>query len=344
LSSAGFTKPEDVVRWLGAVQAQEYPGAKWSLALRMRRASNAAVERAFGEGRILRTHILRPTWHFVCPADIHWMLALTAPRVRARMAPYHRHFGIDAPMIRRSTKAIAAALGVGVQLTRQELRAVLEKAGVAVAGVQPLAHLVMHAELDGVICSGALRDRQFTYALLDERVPAANTLSRGEALGELTHRYFTSHGPAQVRDFVWWSGLTTHDARAGLEMAGRHLAAETIDGKTYWFSSSMRAPVRPDRVAHLLPVYDEYLIGYTDRSAALDAALWKRIAGRDPFGAPIALDGRVVGGWKRTRMADRVSLVLDIPVRLTKADERLVDDAAHRFAAFVGADAAIVRR
>jgi Winged helix DNA-binding domain len=344
LSSAHFAKPADVVSWLGAVQAQEYPGARWALALRMRRATDSGIERAFAAGEILRTHVMRPTWHFVAPADIRWMLALTAPRVRVATATYDRRLGIDAAVIKRSNKAIARALKGGRQLTRQELRAALQKAGVAADGTQRLAHLVMHAELDAVVCSGALRGKQFTYALLDERAPAARALPRDEALAELTRRYFTSHGPAQLQDFVWWSGLTTADARAGLDMAGRHLTADVIDGKRYWFPSSMRAVVPPARTAYLLPPYDEYLIAYRDRSAALDADLWKPIADRDPFSSTIVVDGQVVGGWRAIAKNGKVLATLDLPLRPKKTDERLISDAVRRFGAFLNLEVDVVHR
>ena len=264
VSSTTFTKPEQVVQWLGAVQAQDYPGAKWALALRLRGASHAVIERAFACGTILRTHVMRPTWHFVTPADIRWMLALTAPRVRAATASYDRKLGIDAALINRSNKAIARALAGGVHLTRQELKAALRAAGIAADSVQRLAHLVMHAELDAVICSGALRGKQFTYALFDDRVRAPKALSHDEAIAELTLRYFTSHGPAQMQDFVWWSGLKTADVRAGLEMCRRDLADEVVDGKRYWFAPLQRALVTPARSAYLLPTYDEYLIAYKE--------------------------------------------------------------------------------
>ena len=310
----------------------------------MRRATDAAIERAFAAGEILRTHVLRPTWHFVAPADIRWMLALTAPRVRTATATYDRRLGIDAAVITRSNKAIARALKGGRQLTRQELKAALQKAGVAADGTQRLAHLVMHAELDAVVCSGALRGKQFTYALLDERAPGNRVLRRDEALAELARRYFTSHGPAQLQDFVWWSGLTTTDARAGLEMAGRSLADDVVDGRRYWFSSSMRAIAPPARTAYFLPPYDEYLIAYKDRSASLDAGLWKPIADRDPFSSTIVIDGQVVGGWRAITRNGKVTTTLDLPVRLKKADERLIADAVRRFAAFLDLDVDVAHR
>src|SRR5262245_27121819 len=344
LSRTGFARPADVVRWFGGVQAQDFPGAKWALALRMRRATDAAIERAFGEGEILRTHVLRPTWHFVAPDDIRWMLALTAPRVKARLAVYDRHLGIDEALVRRSNTAIASALRRGVPLTRQELRAALKKAGVDAEGVQRLAHLTIHAELDAVMCSGPRRGNQFTYALFDARVPDTRILDREAALAELARRYSTSHGPAQLPDFVWWSGLTTRDARAAVELVGRHLVRDVVDGKEYWGPVSLVARRQPARAVHLLPLYDEYLIAYKDRSASLDAPLWKWVAGGDPFSSTILIDGRVVGRWKRRVVGQRATIDVDLPVRLSRSDQRLLDEAIERHRAFLGRDATVVRR
>lgn len=344
LAAGRLARPEEVVGWLGAVQAQEYPLAKWGLALRMRRATDASLERAFAAGVMLRTHVLRPTWHFVTPADIRWMLALTAPRVRAVLAHYDRVLGINGAVVHRANRAIAAALAGGVQLTRAELKAVLIRARVPVEGTQRLARVVMHAELDGVICSGARRGNKFTYALLDDRAPASRVLPREEALAELARRYFTSHGPAQLKDFAWWSGLTLADARAGVEMAEHHLAGDEIDGKRYWFASSMPTLERPARAAYLLPPYDEYLIAYKDRSAALGPTLWKPGAWLDSPPAPVVLDGRVVGGWMGTPDTDGVSIALHLLQRLSRADALLVDDAARRYGDFLGLDVTITRR
>jgi hypothetical protein len=339
LSDARFTRPQDAVRWLVAVQAQDYAGAKWALALRMRRATDAAVERAFAAGAILRTHVMRPTWHFVTPADIRWMLALTAPRVKAAMASYNRRLGLDAAVFRRSHRALARALRGGTQLTRQELKRVLQRAGVHADGVQRLAHLMMEAELDGVICSGARRGKEFTYALLDERVPPSRPLARDEALAELTRRYFTSRGPAQVQDFAWWSGLTMADARAGLALVDSRLAHDIAGGKTYWFSSSMH-PSPPSRTAYLLPLYDEYLIAYKDRSAALALHPWQRIADRDPFASPLVIGGRVAGGWQGTLEKHKL-LVRLTHLAPTKADVRAIGKAARAYADFLGIEVEI---
>ena len=337
VSGRRFTKPEDVVSWLGAVQAQEYGDAKWSLGLRMRRAIEPGIELALAEGRILRTHILRPTWHFVSPADIRWMLALTGPRVSTAMAPYNRKLELDAALFRRSQRVMARALAGGAQLTRQELKAVLQRAGIRVGGVQQLAHITMQAELDAVICSGARRGKQFTYASFDDRVPVSPSLQRDNALAELARRYFTSHGPAQLQDFAWWSGLKAADARAGLAMAERDLAQDTIDGKIYWFSTAVRT-LSPSRDAYLMPFYDEYLIAYRDRSAALAIHNWTRSVGRDPFSAPVVVGGEVVGGWKRIVKRGAIEIAVTPFASVSRRDRSAVAEAARAYAAFVGLD------
>ena len=337
LSGGRFTSPEEVVSWLGAVQAQEYGHAKWALGLRMHRASDAGIEAAIGDGRILRTHVMRPTWHFVVPDDIRWMLALTAPRVTATIARYNRRLELDASVFRRSQRAIHRALDGGRQLTRQELKAVLQRAGVRTDGVQRLARIVMQAELDAVICSGARRGKQFTYALLDERVPVSRPRHRDEAIAELARRYFTSHGPAQVHDFAWWSGLTIADARAGLASVERDLAQDKVDGRTYWLSSSVRT-LTASPTAYLLPLFDEYLIAYKDRRAALDTARWTRNAPRDPFSAPIVVNGQVVGGWKRLQNGSSISIALTPFAPLDKRQVAAITDAARAYTRFVDAD------
>jgi hypothetical protein len=334
LSGERFARPEQVVSWLGAVQAQEYADAKWALALRSRHTSHAAIERSLTTGAILRTHILRPTWHFVAAADIRWMLALTGPRVSARMAPYNKRLELDAATFRRSERAIVRALRGGAELTRQELKSVLQRAGVRADSVQRLAHLVMQAEIDAVICSGARRGTQATYALLDERVPSTRTRTRDSALGELTRRYFTSHGPAQIADFVWWSGLTTSDARRGRQLIDGELEQDVVGGKTYWFGrATQRGSAR--KTAYLLGLYDEYLIAYKDRSAALDQSRWVRMV-RDPFSAPIVVNGQAVGGWRRTITGDRIAIAVTPFGSLTRAETAAVENAAHAYASFFG--------
>jgi hypothetical protein len=330
-------QPSDVVTWLGAVQAQDYAAAKWAVAQRMTTGiTDASLDRAFAAGTLLRTHVLRPTWHFVTPADIRWMLALTAPRVNAANAYQYRNLALDDAVFKRSHAALTKALQGGGQLTRAQLGVVLQRAGIALDNLR-LTHLMMRAELDRIICSGARQGKQFTYALLDERVPPTTVLERDEALMELTRRYFTSHGPATAQDFVWWSGLTMADAQAGLVMIKSQLAHEVLDGKTYWYAASMRAAQSSARTAHLLPNYDEYIVGYQDRSAAVDAGRTPQVDARGNvlFNHTIMLDGRVVGTWKRTLAKTAVVVELKPFAPLTKADQRAVAAAVQRYGAFL---------
>ena len=333
LSSSVFQSPADVVRWMGAVQAQDFNAAKWALALRMRKATNAVIEDAYDRGEILRTHVLRPTWHFVAPEDIRWMLKLTAPRVNVRCGPNYRKFELDEKVFKRSNKAIATALKGAKYLTRAELKSVLNRAGVAVDDPIRLIHVLLRAELDALVCSGPRRGKQFTYALLDERVPAAHTLTHDEALTELTQRYFASHGPATLADFVWWSGLTTNEARRGISLLDTHLDQVLIDDTVYWSATSAAPPVpRSSPSVHLLPAYDEYNVAYKNRQLLFDSA---HITNWDALGPTITVDGRIIGTWKSTVDKNQMSIALD-PSRPLKRRERLdIGAAAEQYAAFV---------
>lgn len=336
LTGAKFEKPADVVAWLGAVQSQEYLLAKWALGLRSQNMTDADVEHAFNEGHILRTHVMRPTWHFVTPADIRWLLALTAPRVDAVNAYMYRQVELDDTMFRRSNEVIVKALEGGKHLTREELATALEGAGIVAEGFR-LSYLMQRAELDALICSGPRRSKQFTYALLDERAPriTALNLNREEALAELVRRYFTSHGPATVQDFVGWSGITVADAKAGLQAVGSHLVREVIGDKTYWFCPSASIAEDSSPTAFLLPPYDEYTIGYKDHGDVLDAAHLEQA--RNPvFNGSIAINGQIVGTWRRTVKGKSV-IIEHAPFRPFSEDENEAFTlAVQRYGEFVG--------
>jgi hypothetical protein len=339
-----FQSPIDAVRWLGAVQSQDYVGAKWAVAQRVTSASDAELDRIFDSGDILRTHVLRPTWHFVLPEDIRWLLELTGPRVRAGLAGRHRQLEIDEETIARAEAAFAGALAGGHQWTRPELGDALQRAGISPDG-QRLPHLLLCAELDGVVVSGPRRGKQFTYALLEERAPAAPRLERSQAVAELTCRYFRSHGPAQLQDFVWWSGLTVADARTGLELVGSALDHHVVDGKEYWFDAAQDPAPTVQGEAHLLPNFDEYTVAYRDRAAALhadrpfDPSFFPYFRAAAPQGGILSnvltVSGRVRGAWRRTiqRRGVRVEIrLLDV---LEPAEKVAVAEAARRFGRFL---------
>ncbi len=331
--------PGEVVAWLGAVQAQDYSGAKWALGLRTTAATDTVVEQAFIEGRILRTHVLRPTWHFVPPADIRWMLTLSAPRVQAASGSVYRLCELDPRTFSRSHAAIERALRGGRFLTRTELSVALARAGITADGVR-LAYIVMCAELEGIICSGPRRGKQFTYALLDERVTPSPTLTRDEALFELTRRYFLSRGPATVRDYVWWSGLTVREARAGIDMVGSALTSEVVKGRTYWFAPSRVPRDGPSRT-FLLPNYDEFGIAYRDREVLPSLPPKRRMRPADIFAHLLVIDGELVGRWKRQVLTNRVIIEAQPFRRLTGREIAALRTAAEKYAAFLQVEAAL---
>ena len=339
LVAPALTAPADVVRTLGGVQAQDYAGAKWALAIRMRGGvGDPAIEQAMTDGSIIRTHVLSPTWHFVAPNDVRWMLALTAPRVNAAMAYYNRQLELDDATFRRSNKILTRALRDGRQLTRTELAAALRSGRVNVDGSQRLGHLMMRAELDGVVCSGARRGKQFTYALLEERVPPAPARDREEALLELTMRYFATRGPATPNDFAWWSGLTVGDATNGIQIAGAALERELIGDRAYWSVPRASTPPAAPSIAYLLPNYGEYFIGLKDRSAIGERmkASGPATTGDALMAHLVVIDGQLVGGWKRgiEKKTAIVDLTLLVPLRA--AERRAIAAAADAYGAFLG--------
>jgi hypothetical protein len=326
--------PVEVVRTLLAVQSQDYAAAKWAIALRTTGTRDDAIERALSDGRLVRTHVLRPTWHIVAAEDIRWLLALTASRVLAASAGPHRRVGLDEAQFKRGNAALARALRGGEQLTRSELAAVLTRARLDVSEPQRLAYFLMRAELDALICNGARRGKQFTYALFDERVPPEKRRPRDEMLAELALRYFTTRGPATVHDLAWWSGLTVTDAKKGTELAKDLLSHETVEGRTLWFADAPPLPKRRTRHVHLLPNYDEFFIGFRDRSDVLLRA--DALTVPAPVGAPythvVAIDGQLVAGWRRDLVDGRVDVTLDPLATLSDAERKVVQRAAQKYA------------
>jgi len=301
--------PADVVRHLGAVQAQDQAGAVWAIAQRCGVPTATAVGEALASGAILRTHILRPTWHLVCPEDIRWMLALTGPRVMAGSAARHRELGLDDATFSRTRPALESALSGGRALTRPDVAAVLTGAGIDIGG-QRLAHLLGQAELAGVICSGPPEGKHPTHALLEERVPPAPVMGQDEALAELAVRYFSSHGPARLVDFTWWSSLTSAQARRGIEAAGDRLATEVVAGKPLWFSPIEPAGRDSSPRVRLLPNYDEYFVAYRDRGEFYDPTLDPIPVRGGVFANVVIVDGWVAGTWRRRQLARRIEVTI----------------------------------
>lgn len=338
LAPRAFDRPEETVAWLGAVQAQDYPAALWAVGVRTRGATEHSVEQAIAEGRIVRTWPMRGTLHFVAAADVRWLRALLAPYAVARAARRMRELELDARTIARAGEAFARALEGGRRLTRDAMRRVLADAGIDTGG-QRAYQLLWRCAQDGPICPGPRAGKQHTFVLLDEWVPGERSrrmATREEALAELATRYFRGHGPATLRDFTWWSGLPAAEARRALELAAPGLEEAIVAGERLWLlPADTPAPTRLS--PHLLPAFDEYLVGYADRRAVLDPARARHVnAGGGLLGPTIALNGRIAGTWKRRLRRDAVAVEarLFAPPRPTGA--RALERATQAYADFLG--------
>lgn len=341
LINAQFSRPEEVVKWLVAMQAQEYAMAKWAIGLRLPGLRESDVEQAFNSGAILRTHLMRPTWHFVAPEDIRWLLKLTAPRVHTVNAYMYRQCDLDKKVLNRCNDHLSKFLQGGKHLTRNEIKALLAQKKIYAEGPR-LSYIMMYAELEGIICSGPRKGKQFTYALLDERVTKVKSIHRDEALVQFTSRYFTSRGPASVRDFVSWSGLTVKDAKEAANQLSADFASETFNGQDYWFSTKSVSnnivtpkPLKK-HIAFLLPDYDEYGMSYKDRSVISPGSqvLKDNNVDTSAYQHWVILDGIVAGTWKKSIKDKKLHVETSVYRTLSKAEERTVQNAVWDYVTF----------
>lgn len=337
LSTSPFKTAAEAVAHLGAVQAQDFSAAKWALGLRIKNSTNDRIEKAFNKGSILRTHVMRPTLHFVMPEDIRWMSALSAPRVKAILAPYNRQLHLDNKLFSKSNRLIVKALEGHKHLTRQELKTVLANKGID-TNVQRLAHIIIWAELEGLICSGPRREKQFTYALVEERAPKAKLFSRGHSLAKLALKYFESHGPAQTKDFSWWCGLSVKDAREVIDLRS-NLKQQEVGGKTYWFSS--KAKTKPISSALLLSIYDEYTIAYKDRGLMCYGHNERLMQMGNALTSVIILDGMVAGTWKKVSRKDGAEIALNPFRKLGAREKDALEAQVERYGKFFGMPAVL---
>lgn len=336
LSTPVATGPVDVVTRFGAMQAQEFAHAKWAVGLRCPSVTDEALDQCIRERTIVRTSLLRGTLHLVAASDIRWMLAVAAPIVNARYASLHRRLGLDDERFGPVADTLRRHLEGGKRLTRPELFAPLEASGVATNG-QHGNHILYRAALEGLICMAAPRGKQTTYTLLDEWCPGTTNIDRDAALTELAFRYFGTHGPATLGDFMFWSGMQTGAARAVLDMAAPGLHRERWDGQDYWMSPDIPTDTPAGRSVHLLAGFDEYVLGYKDRSAFLQPERTRDVITENGIFKPVVLiDGKVVGTWARTIGKDPVRIDLTPFGPLRKVERQAVVEAAERYGAFVG--------
>jgi hypothetical protein len=308
IANSNFDNPTEVVRWMGALQAQDYAMSKWAVGVRLPNATDLQIEAAIDAGKIIRTHIMRPTWHIVAAEDIRWLLELTAPNLDKAAGTYYRKLGLDAAILKKNNAFIAQLLRNGNELTREEIKTACEKQSIVPHGL-----LMYKAEIDRIVCNGAMRGKQFTYALFDEKVPPSAVIPKDEALARLTNRYFLSHAPATLKDFCWWSGLSVGDAKKGIEMVKSDFISETIGTETYYFHAAHTNTKGSENALHLLPAFDEFLISYRDRTASIGLENQsKAFTSNGIFRPVIVWNGQVIGTWKKAIKSKQLNITTDL--------------------------------
>lgn len=330
IAAPAFNTPGEIVTHLGAMQAQEFAMAKWAIGLRSKSLAETDIDKAFNTGKILRTHLLRPTWHFVAPEDIRWLLKLTAPRVHQANAFMYKQSELDAALFKKSNAIISKALDGGKHLTREELQTELARKKIKADGFR-LGYIMMCAELEGLICSGPRRGNQFTYALIDEWVPKQKSISQTEALLNLILRFYKSRGPATASDFKYWSGLTRKETDKGIALAENELQHEVFDDEVYYFHVHEKSVSAKAQTTFLMADYDEFGMSYKDKAKLQHPDS----SGKTNYNRMVVVDGYIAGSWKRTVNGKNVVFDISPNITLSKKQEKAVVHAAEQFAVFL---------
>lgn len=336
ISASKLKTEQEVVSWLGAVQAQDFPMSKWAVGVRLPGSTEKSVETAIDSGEIIRTHALRPTWHLVSAEDIYWALELSAPQIKTAARSRDRELELTERAFSRCNTLLEKWLRDGHFLSREELLKLLADAGFSNDNNR-VSHILMRAEIESIIGSGPAKAGKPTYALLAERVPVKKLLKRDEAAAELARRYFTSHGPATLPDFAWWSGLPVKECRQAIEEIKSDFNAEVVDGETYWFHPEVTVSGAENEKIYLLPAYDEFIISYKNRAAVLtfDNHL-KTVSNNGIFRPVIVYNGQVIGIWKRTIKTGKVILETEYFGSTGKTIQKQVEKEFEKYVQFLG--------
>ncbi|MDF9827869.1 hypothetical protein M2447_001974 [Ereboglobus sp. PH5-10] len=336
LSGHELKQPREVVSRMGAMQSQSLDLAKWAIGTRLESKTVADVEKALNTGKIIRTHILRPTWHFVAADDIHWMRELSNPQIKPIYLSYCRMCGADEAVIARAVPIVEKSLSNGGHLEKQEIGEAL-KARRIKADATLLNLIIQRAEMEGILCNGKIQGNKQTYALLNEWVPRKRnqTISREAALERLARRYFTSHGPATLLDFEWWSGLSLTDSRRAVEMIKNDFVCEKASGREFWMRNDIKTPPKGSASALLLPPFDEFVVSYKDRSEMIHDAHYGKVMTRNGLFSPtVMLNGEIVGSWKKTSRKGAVRIELSFFEKTSKRKQQLFEPEIRRLEKF----------
>lgn len=330
LAGTEIKEPHNLVSWMGAMQSQSFEMAKWGIGCRMPGITNQMLDKALDKGDILRLHILRPTWHFVSKDDIYWMLDLSTPRVRKAIASSDKELGLTENFIKKTNAIIEKALAKDSNLTRQELQDIINNAGLK-ADSRTITHIMYHAELGGIVCNGIVRRKKQTYALLEEKVPKPKEIfNKDESLYKLAYKYFQSHGPATLQDFIWWSGLTATECRRAVDLIKDDFIFEVIGEQTYIFHRAS-VPTKEVNLINLLPAFDEFIVSYKDRKETLHIDHHKKIITSPGIFQPsISKDGKTIGSWRKLPKKE-ISISTEHFYPCSKLTEKLINKASGKF-------------
>ena len=327
---------KELVFWMGAVQAQDFPASKWAVGIRLPGSTEKSVEAAIDSGEIIRTHVMRPTWHLVSAVDVYWMLELSAPQIKTAARSRDRELELTEEAFSRCNALLEKCLRDSNFLPREELTKLLADAGFSNDNNR-VSHILMRAEIEGIIGSGPTKAGKQTYALLAERVPVKKLLNREEAAAELARRYFTSHGPATLPDFAWWSGLPVKECRKAIEAIKTDFVTEIIDGETYFFYPALSIPNIENEAVYLLPAYDEFIISYKNRAATLTFESHLKVVSNNGFFRPVIVHkGQVIGVWKRSIKKDNAILETEYFGSPGKTIQKQVEKEFEKYVRFLG--------
>jgi hypothetical protein len=320
---------------MGAIQAQDYGMSKYAIGVRLLNSTHEIIEEAINKAEIIRTHVLRPTWHFVAAEDIRWMMELTGKNLNRSLSSNNKRLELDEKTFKKCNNIIEKLLQHGKHLTRKEIMAALEKKGIKTNDLRS-AHIMFRAETDLVVCNGIKRDKQFTYALFDERVSSSRQFTKDEALAELAKRYFLSHGPATLQDFTWWSGLSVTDAKNGLEEIKSTLVSENYKENIFWFGTETEFKKIKRNKVIFLPSYDEFLISYKSREVSIAPQHTSYTFTNNGIFNPIIVhNAKVIGIWK-PQYKKEILIKENFFLKPTEKQKQLCLKAAKEFKKFMG--------
>src|SRR5690554_3190681 len=318
LSLHELKEPREVVARMGAMQSQALEMAKWAIGSRLPDSSAKEIIGALNRGEVIRTHILRPTWHFVAAKDLRWMYALSYPRLKPVYRSYAKMLSADESLLYRYIPLIEEFLSGGKHLSKQEIGEALAERGVLLDD-NHLKLLLSFAELEGVIVNGELEGSRQTFTLLDEWAPRIPDITRDEALDRLARKYLPSHGPATLQNFAWWSNLPVTDCRKALEMIRPDFIRESINGRECWMRSDTRTPPLAQDSALLLAPFDELVVSYKDRTEMIEEAHYSKVMTKNGIFSPtIMLNGRIIGSWKKSMKKNVPQITLTFFVKVPK--------------------------